>query len=209
MALGTYSELQAAVASWLARPGDPTLVPFIPDFVRLAEARLNRDLRLRGMQHRATAEAESAFLALPDDFLEMRNLQLDTDPATRLELMSPEQMDTLGAGSRRGRPRWYSVVGSEIQLAPAPDGPYTVEMIYWSRVPPLTLAEPVNWLLAEAPDVYLYAALIEAMAFIGNDERLPLWGAAYDRAALTLQSTHDRSTWSGSTPQVRADTGRT
>ena len=44
MALGTYSELQSAVANWLARPGDATLVPFIPDFVRLAEARLARAL---------------------------------------------------------------------------------------------------------------------------------------------------------------------
>jgi hypothetical protein len=208
MALGTYSELQSAVGSWLARPGDPTLSPFIPDFVRLAEARFGRDLRVRGMEQRATAEVDAAYLALPERFLEMRNFQLNTDPVTRLELMSPEQIDSLRVGSRSGRPRWYCVLGTEIQLAPAPDGLYIAEMTYWQQLAPLSLAAPSNWLLANAPDVYLYAALIEATAFIGNDERLPLWTAAYDRAVMAFQASDSRGSWSGSVPQVRTDAGR-
>lgn len=209
MALGTYGELQSAVGNWLARPGDPTLAPFVPDFIRLAEARIARDLRIRAMEQRATAEIVSAYVALPERFLEMRNLQLDTDPVTRLELMSPEQIDAQRIGPRNGRPRWYCVLGDEIQLAPAPDGPYVAEMTYWRQLEPLSPAEPSNWLLANAPDVYLYAALLEATAFIGNDERIPLWTAAYDRAVTQLQASDDRGTWSGSVPQIRADVGRT
>lgn len=205
MALGTYSELQAAAASWLARPGDPTLTPSIPDFVRLAEARIHRDLRLRAMEARATAEIDSAHVALPEGFLEMRSFRLNTDPATRLELLSPEEMDRAGLASRSGRPRWYSVLGGEIRLAPAPDAPYVAEMTYWKRFAPLGIAEPTNWLLENAPDVYLYATLMEATAFIGNDERLPLWTAAYDRAVAALQASDDRGTWSGALPQVRGD----
>lgn len=209
MALGTYGELQAAVANWLARSGDATLTPFIPDFVRLAEARINRDLRVRAMERRATAETAGAYLALPDGFLEMRNLQLNTDPVTRLELVSPEQIDSLRGGWGSGRPRRYCILGGEVQLAPAPDSAYEVEMAYWREVPPLSVAEPTNWVLNSAPDIYLYAALIEATAFIGNDERLTLWTAGYDRAVAALQAADDRGTWSGSVPQVRADAGRT
>ncbi len=209
MALGTYSELQSAVANWLARPGDATLMAFMPDFVRLAEARINRDLRLRSMEQRATAEVDSGFVALPDGFLEMRNLQLDTEPVTRLELMSPEQIDTLRAGSRRGRPRWYCILGGELQLAPVPDGSYIAEMAYWKRFGPLGIDAPTNWLLVNAPDVYLYAILIEATAFVGNDERLALWAGAYERATRALQVADERGTWSGAVPQVRADAGRT
>ncbi|MGE0652252.1 MAG: hypothetical protein AB7P12_10945, partial [Alphaproteobacteria bacterium] len=160
MALGTYSELQSAVANWLARPGDATLTPFVPDFIRLAEARINRDLRLRTMEQRATAEVDTGYVALPDGFLEMRNLQLATDPVTRLELMSPEQIDGLRAGARSGRPRWYCILGGELRLAPVPDGNYTAEMTFWKRFDPLSLAEPTNWLLTNAPDIYLYATLI-------------------------------------------------
>lgn len=207
MALGTYSELQSAVANWLARPGDATLVPFIPDFVRLAEARIGRDLRIRAMEQRATVEVDGAFLALPTGFLEMRNLQLNTDPVTRLVLMAPEQIDSLRGGSRAGRPRWYCVLGGEIQLAPAPDTAYQAEMAYWRRFEPLSIAQPVNRLLESAPDIYLYASLIEATAFIGNDERIALWNAGYDRAVLALQAADDRGTWSGSAPRIRSDAG--
>lgn len=205
MALGTYSELQAAIANWLARPGDATLTPFIPDFIRLAEARISRDLRLRAMELRATAEVTDGHLALPAGFLEMRNLQLNTQPAVRLDLVSPEAIDALRGSSSPGRPRCYCVLGGEIELAPMPDGPYEVEMAYWRQFEPLGIAAPSNWLLANAPDIYLYASLIEATAFIGNDERLALWAAGYERAAMALQSSDDRGTWSGSVPRARAD----
>lgn len=207
MALGTYSELQSAVANWLARPGDATLVPFIPDFVRLAEARIGRDLRIRAMEQRATAEIDGAFLALPAGFLEMRNLQLNTDPVTRLELLSPEHIDSLHGGSRTGRPRWYCVLAGQIQLAPVPDGAYQAEMTYWRRLDALGVSQPSNWLLEHAPDIYLYASLMEATAFIGNDERLGLWTAGYDRAVMALQAVDDRGTWSGSVPRTRSDAG--
>ncbi len=207
MALGTYSELQSAVANWLARPGDATLTPFIPDFVRLAEARIGRDLRIRAMEQRATAEIDGAFLALPAGFAGMRNLQLNTDPVTRLELMSPEQIDSLQGSSRAGRPRWYCVLAGQIQLAPAPDGAYQAEMTYWRQFEPLGVSQPSNWLQEHAPDIYLYASLIEATAFIGNDERLGLWAAGYDRAVAALQAADDRGTWSGSTPRIRSDAG--
>src|SRR3546814_18391700 len=122
MALGTYSELQAAIANWLARPGDATLTPFIPDFIRLAEARISRDLRLRAMELRATAEITDGHLALPAGFLEMRNLQLNTQPAVRLDLVSPEAVDALRGRSPPGRPPSYAGLGGESELAAGPEG---------------------------------------------------------------------------------------
>lgn len=208
MALGTYGELQAAIAAWLARPGDPALVPFVADFVRLAEARINRELRARTMQQRTTLLIEGGAIALPAEFLELRTLRLEGDWAGGLELVSSEQLERLRSGWRGGRPRWFALMGGEIRVAPIPDGPYTVELSYWERIPPLTAADQSNWLLEQAPDVYLYGALMEATAFIGNDERLPLWSAAYERAVTALQTADDRATWSGSTPRARPDTAR-
>ena len=46
MAIGTYAELQTAVANWLDR-GD--LTERIKEFIGLAEARMNRVLRLQLM----------------------------------------------------------------------------------------------------------------------------------------------------------------
>ena len=46
MAIGTYAELQTAVANWLDR-GD--LTERVKEFIDLAEARMNRVLRLQLM----------------------------------------------------------------------------------------------------------------------------------------------------------------
>ena len=47
MALSTYSDLKTAIANFLARDD---LTTQIPDFIRLAEARMSRELDTRSME---------------------------------------------------------------------------------------------------------------------------------------------------------------
>lgn len=49
-------------------------------------------------------------------------------------------------------------------------------------IDPLTAVETTNWMLTNHPDVYLFGSLVEAIPYIGNDERIPLWQAKYDAA---------------------------
>lgn len=51
-----YADLQAAIANWLARAD---LTDQIPTFIALAEARLNRDLRLASMQVTRSGTADA------------------------------------------------------------------------------------------------------------------------------------------------------
>lgn len=206
MALANYTDLKNAVAEWLARPGDPALAPSVPDFVRLAEARIHRDLRLRAMETRDPAFAlAGAFTPLPAGFLGLRRITLNTAPPRPLVLMAPEQIDAVHAGSSAGAPRVYAVLAGQLRVAPAPGGSLSADLVYWKRFEALSDSQPTNWLLTNAPDVYLYAALIEAAVFIGDDERLPLWAVAYERAVGNLQRSDDRGTWSGPAPRARAE----
>ena len=205
MALSTYAELKTAIQTWLGRPGDTTLA--LADFIALCEARVSRDLRVRAMEERVTATVSTQYVALPPGFLEMRNFQLNTNPVTSLSLMSPEQIDSINAGSESGRPRVYAIIGNEIQLAPTPDAEYEAEMTYWKRITPLSDDEPTNWLLENAPDVYLFGALAESAPFLGEDGRYALWDAKYKEGISRLQRADDRGKWSGSVMQVRTDTG--
>ena len=122
MALASYSDLRSAVANWLARSGDATLTPVIPDFITMAEQRLNRDLRLRAMETRDAALAiSSSYTALPSGFIELRAIRLNTSPATPLRLVAPEWIDSSYAGSQAGRPRVFSILAGQVRVAPAPD----------------------------------------------------------------------------------------
>lgn len=203
MAISTYAELQTAIGNWLGRPGDPLIAAIIPDWITLCELRINRELRLRAMEERATASVSSPFVALPSGFLAMRNLQLNTSPVTALDIVSPELIDRIAAGSATGRPRLYAVVNDEIQFAPAPDATYTAEMVYWKKLDPLSATTPTNWLLANAPDVYLFGALVEAAAYLGDDAHLGAWDTRYQSAVARLQAADDAGTWSGATPVIR------
>ena len=81
MALGNYTELQASIADFLNR-SDLTLV--IPDFITMAEADMNRTLRIKDMSVRTRAPLSGQYLKLPPDFLGVRNIELMTDPVTPL-----------------------------------------------------------------------------------------------------------------------------
>ena len=68
MALTSYATLQTAIKNALHRSDLDTA---IPDFITLAEDKLNKRLRLRGMETRATASISSEYVALPSGFLAM------------------------------------------------------------------------------------------------------------------------------------------
>jgi hypothetical protein len=206
MALSTFTELKDAIADWLDRSD---LTARIPDFITLAEARLNRDLRIRPMEVRSSMETTSGqqYFNLPGGYIQMRNIQLNTNPTAPLEYITPEMLDRLYGSSTTGKPRAYSLIGDEIQLAPIPDSDYTVEMAFYEKFTPLgdgtSGTVTTNWLTTNAPDVLLYGALLEAEPFIKNDERIGLWLNAYNGAVKKIQDADARDRHSGSAMRIR------
>ena len=206
MALSTFTELKEAVADWLDRSD---LTARIPDFIALAEARINRELRIRPIEVRSTmyTTVDQQYFNLPGGYIQMRNIQLNTNPTTPLEYITPEMLDRLYGSSTTGKPRAYTLIGDEIQLAPIPDSAYQLEMAFYEKFTPLgdgsagTVTS--NWLTANAPDVLLYGALMEAEPFIKNDERIPVWLNGYSNAINKLQQQDQRDRHSGSAMRVR------
>jgi len=206
MALSTFTELKDAVADWLDRSD---LTARIPDFITLAEARVNRDLRIRAMEVRSTmtTTAGKQYFNLPTNYIQMRNIQLNTNPTTPLEYITPEMLDRLYGSSTTGKPRAYSLIGDEIQLAPIPDTAYTLEMAFYEKFTALgdgtSGTVTSNWLTLNAPDVLLYGSLMEAEPFIKNDERIPVWLQAYRDGIDKLQKADANDRHSGSSMRVR------
>jgi hypothetical protein len=114
MAISTYAELKTSIANWLDRSD---LTDIIPDFISLAETRHKRDFKIRRMETRVTANTISGteYYSLPDNYVAMRNIKLNSDPKTSLEYLTPEIMDRLQAGSSTGMPKAYSIKGNDIQ----------------------------------------------------------------------------------------------
>lgn len=183
MAIASYSQLIVAGTEWLARDQDTTLINRLPDLITLAEAKFNRELFVRQMEVRATAAVdittdEPEFISLPTDFQSMRRIRLSSvSGKPRLEFKTGAQIDDYrsGSGNSAGQPRYFSILGSEIELAPTSDANYTIEMVYRATIQPLNVDNTSNWLLTMAPDLYLYGMLLEAMPYIQKDSRIQTW----------------------------------
>jgi len=206
MAIGTYAELQTAVANWLDRDD---LTARIPEFIALAEARFNRILRLRSMEAKYTANtvASQRNLALPASYIQMRNFQVNTSPLTTLSYVTPEIYDRLWGGSTGGTPKFYTILANEVSFGPIPGSVMEVEMLFYKKFDNLSVTTTTNTLLTDSPDIYLYGAMLEAEPFIMNDERVPLWAAALDRAVSDMQEQDNKDRHSGSALRVMNTSG--
>lgn len=213
MSIATWTDLVAAVADYLARDD---LTARVPDFIALAEAKFNRSLKCRQMEIRSTTTTddtsdEPQMVTLPTDFQTMRAIKLTNVACQpRLEYMSDAQMDEFRAksGNVTGQPRYFSIYGTEMELAPSPDGAYTIEMKYRAYLPALSEANPVNWLIAIAPDLYLYGVLLEAAPYMKDDPRIQVWGAGMTQAMDSLNSLAQDAGY-GSGPLVMRTSGFT
>ena len=83
MSISTFDELKTSVADFLNRDD---LTNVIPQFIKLAEARANREIRHWRMEKRATATLDTQFTSLPTDFLEAIRLTLNTPNTKPLEV---------------------------------------------------------------------------------------------------------------------------
>ena len=206
MAIGTYAELQTAVANWLDRDD---LTDRIPEFIALAEARFNRVLRLRSMEVKYTANTVAAQrnLALPASYIQMRNFQVNTSPLTILSYVTPEIYDRLWGGSTQGTPKFYTILADEVSLGPIPASVQEVEMLFYKKFENLSGSVATNWLIINAPDIYLYGSMLEAEPFIMNDERVQLWATALERGVSDLQEQDNKDRHSGSALRVMNTSG--
>ena len=196
MSIASYSELQTAVASYLARTD---LTSQITDFIRFAELRLRRELRIRQMLKSVTTTTTSgdSTVELPSDFLEIRDFVVSTNPLQPLTYSSPSAFSRNARTTESGKPLDYTILASEFQLAPIPDSAYTVKLLYYAAPTFLSSTNTSNAFMANAPDALLYASLIEAEPFLMNDARINTWGAMYDRAISTLTKSDESSQYSG------------
>ena len=182
MALSTYTDLKATIASYLARDD---LTSVIPDFITLAEAKFNRALFVPQMEQRSTAtvdttSTEPEFVSLPGDFQTMRAVRLNgVTGKPRLSYLSKTQLDDYryGIDNVTDQPAYFTIIGSEMELAPTPNDAFTLEMTYRKNLSPLA-SNSTNWLLTNHPDAYLYGSLMESEPYMKNDQRVQLWAAA-------------------------------
>jgi hypothetical protein len=193
-----YEGLKAAVADWLGRDD---LAERIPDFIALAERRMARELRPRVLERRAEAEVQAGqrFVPLPwrrepgnwDVFLEMRDLIWQGEDGRRRDLayLPP---DRAALDHAPGEPHGFSISGRDLVLVPAPVRPGKLQLSYWCEPAPLGPKQPDSELLLAAPELYLYASLVESAPYTRGSAPLELWERFYAAARARFENSEQR-----------------
>lgn len=191
MALDNYTDLQEAIADYL----DDDLTDQIKDFIRLAEARHRREIRIREMVKRESITVNARYIDFPTGFLEARNLRIITNPMRVLSEVSVHEMN-LRRRDETGLPSFVTF-HEQIEFDVVPDSAYSGEIIFYKAVDRLSDSVATNDILDIAPDAYLYGALLASAPFLLNDERVQLWGTLYAQARDSLNATAKASRRTG------------
>lgn len=184
MAINTFGTLKAAVSNWLARSD---LDADLGTIVSLAEANIRRDVRCRAMEQVATGTLSAATLALPTRFLEARRVQLGGEVQN---YMNPNEW-TLYEESSSGV---YTIIGEEFHFQSSSAG-YVIN--YWQAFAPFTDDGDTNWLIENAPDVYLWASLEQAAIYIMDQAYAGMAAQQYQKALQRLNVTEQKARFGG------------
>lgn len=176
--LSNYDGLLLVVQRWLDRDD---LAERVPDFVKLAEAKFRRVLVMPDME-KQLAVTPAASIAVPSDFDSIRAFGIPGYPAfDQLSLADfgalPVQPNGLPV---TGQPTKFAMVAGKFTFWPVPDKSYGATLTYRANLPALSLVTQSNWMLAQHPDAYLFATLLQAEFYGWNDDRLPLIKSALD-----------------------------
>ena len=184
----TYTELIQRVADFAHRSD---LAGQMPTFVELAEAKLNRGLRVRAMEGAISGTIDAGNeIALPADFAAVKAIWPVGYEGARIY---PQSLATVIASARVvGIPTLYAVTDSALRF----DGTGDIEGVYFKRIPNLT-TNGTNWLSEAHPDLYLWSVLAEVAVYTLDANQGAFYGTKAQEAMQSVQNSDMRDRYSG------------
>jgi hypothetical protein len=179
MAISTYAELKASIATWINRTD---LTTVIPDFVTLAEARINRTLLPRSAEEETTLTMTpgSRFVTLPTGFNTAVALWLRANtPREKLTQTLPAELPV--RESESGYPEYWAIDNGEIAFDRLAESAYPFDFRY-TKTFALSDTNTTNYVLTNAPDLYLWGSLIEAAMYLKDAQAAQLFEGRYQAA---------------------------
>lgn len=191
-AVMTYDSLVDDISTYLERTDQATLDK-IPTFIMLAEQVIAAEIKFLGNR-----------IVMQSNMVQGQDV-IDK-PARWHKTVS---MNVTIAGERRpvfvrayeylreywpdptatGVPEFYADYDyTHWLVAPTPADDYAFEVTYYERIQPLDSSNQTNWFTIYAPQAMLYGTLLQAMPFLKNDERIPMWQAQYQNIMNVLKA---------------------
>jgi hypothetical protein len=182
----TYDSLVENVQSYLERTDTATLDK-IPLFIMLAEQIIASQIKFLG-----NLTVQSSTMTLNSNVIDKparwhKTVSMNITVAGKRQPVLLRRYEYLREywpnPALTDVPKFYTDYDyTHWMVAPTPNDDYVFEVLYYERLQPLDSSNQVNWFTIYAPQALLYGTLLQAMPFLKNDDRVPLWQAMYQQS---------------------------
>lgn len=207
-----YLQLVNQIQAYANRPEtDLRFTDAIPYFIELGQQRIWREAKDMGFE-KVTAENQFtqnvATIEKPADWNKTISLIYGTEASafennTTLYLRTYEFCRSYWANanisSADNPPLFYSDHQSDMVegdgsaysgffISPTPDKAYIYQLVYLRNPNLITAENNENFLSQRYPDLLFYGCFLEALSYLKNDERIPVFESLYNRALQSLNN---------------------
>ena len=188
----TYDSLADDVSTYLERTDEATIIK-IPQFIMLAEQVIAADIKFLGnlVVVESTMVIGDPVIAKPARWRKTVSMNV-TVAGERFPVLLRKYeylREYWPQSTLTDVPKFYCDYDfTHWLVAPTPAAAYSYEALYYERVQPLDSSNQSNWFTEYAPQALLYGTLLQAMPFLKNDERMPMWQAQYQQIISALQT---------------------
>ena len=191
-AVMTYDSLVNDIQTYLERTDDQTLEK-IPQFIMLAEQIIAAEIKFLGNLTVATSAMVASDNVIPKPARWRKTVSMNVTVAGKRQPVLLRTYEYI-------REYWPDPTATSAPLyfcdydyqhwlvGPTPTLAYSYEVLYYERVQPLDSSNQSSWFTQYAPQALLYGTLLQAMPFVKNDERMPMWQSNYDKIIEVLKT---------------------
>lgn len=207
----TYGGLTTAIGDWMGRSGDADIAARVDDIIALCEQRMyygSEAIELAGVPaleairipEMYTANTTFAFnanpIAYPTAMLELVEAYLNNSSGGDgypLDIVEESILDSYSKNDT-GDPRKIAISGLNLRSWPdiGTTTTYTLTLRYYAKLTTPSGTNSTNWILTNAPSVYLNGCLLEASLMTGDFDGAAKYGLLYGAAANGLNTRADR-----------------
>ena len=200
----TYSELVTQIRDYCETDSNVLTTTIVNDIIEHAELKIFREIDLDVFKKYKTASLTSsdAFVAMPGalpvDFEFARYVHIFSPSGSLGGLTDNERVTLQKKDSSyineywpnrtsTGVPKYYANWDNDtIILAPTPNAAYTIELAYNAQPTGLSSSNTTTWVSNNAPQLLLYACLIEAFKFLKNPDMFNIYTVSYKEELQTM-----------------------
>lgn len=210
MALDSFANLKAAIATHAWRTGDAEFEASVPDFIVLLESLLNHGtdsqdpLRVRDMVTTAPVALTNGSGSLPADYLQWKTVKTAGATSRPLSPMPETYGTSEFPNASGGYADHFYITGITITTVPASDA--DLSLTYYRKIPALSDSSTTNWLLSKAPNVYLYGSLMFAAVWMMDDQRAGTFSSSFQQAIGGLKRSDRKSVYARPVSRTRGPT---